>query len=171
MHCSFAPVRLENKQAHAARGACPWEDDWAYCRAVCGQAGVPLEAVSLQREYQEEVVGYLVGEAAAGRTPNPDIMCNSRIKFGVFHDRVGRHFRHVASGHYAQVAASGGKVQLRCSADEHKDQTYFLSQLRQVRVLAPVSIRTMHALQVRHAERGRAHAHTCTHMLWLRLAS
>jgi tRNA-specific 2-thiouridylase len=59
---------------------------------VCQQAGVPLEAVSLQREYQEHVVGYLVQEAAAGRTPNPDIMCNSRIKFGVFHDQVGSHF-------------------------------------------------------------------------------
>ena len=143
----YLRIWLEDEQAHAARGDCPWEEDWAYCEAVCEQAGVPLEAVSLQKEYQEHVVGYLVAEAAAGRTPNPDIMCNSRIKFGVFHDRVGRHFGHVASGHYARTAptrstgsratvpfsSAGGKpmVELLRSADAHKDQTYFLSQLRQ----------------------------------------
>lgn len=133
----YLRIWLEDEQAHAARGACPWEDDWAYCKAVCKQAGVPLEAVSLQREYQDNVVRYLVTEAAAGRTPNPDIMCNSRIKFGTFQDRVGIHFAHVASGHYARTAptsADGGAhraVQLLRSSDAHKDQTYFLSQLSQ----------------------------------------
>ena len=129
----YLRIWLEDEQAHAARGACPWEEDWEYCEAVCRQAGVPLESVSLQDEYQQHVVGYLVDEAAAGRTPNPDIMCNSRIKFGVFHDRIGRHFKHVASGHYARVAPapSEDRVQLLTSADAHKDQTYFLSQLTQ----------------------------------------
>ena len=136
----YLRIWLEDEQQHAALGACPWEEDWAYCQAVCDQVGVPLEAVSLQHEYQDQVVSYLIEEAAAGRTPNPDIMCNSRIKFGVFHDRIGRHFRHVASGHYAQTraAAAGGVgesglplAQLLCSADTHKDQTYFLSQLKQ----------------------------------------
>ena len=141
VRCFYLRIWLEDEQAHAARGDCPWEEDWAYCRAVCEQAGVPLEAVSLQHEYQEHVVGYLIAEAAAGRTPNPDIMCNSRIKFGVFHDRVGTHFARVASGHYAQTdhdwhhqhggGGGGGPVQLLRSADAHKDQTYFLSQLRQ----------------------------------------
>ena len=88
-----------------ARGECPWEEDWAYCRAVCEQAGVPLEAVSLQREYQQHVVGYLVGEAAAGRTPNPDILCNSRIKFGMFYDQVGRHFQRVVTGTLVRFAS------------------------------------------------------------------
>ena len=128
----YLRIWLEDEQQHAARGECPWEEDWAYCQAVCAQAGVPLEAVSLQREYQDEVVGYLVAEAAAGRTPNPDIMCNSRIKFGVFHDRVGTHFANVASGHYARTErTSSGEAKLLTSADAHKDQTYFLSQLRQ----------------------------------------
>ena len=130
----YLRIWLEDEQAHAARGACPWEDDWNMCEAVCRQAGVPLEAVSLQRDYQEHVVSYLVGEAAAGRTPNPDVMCNSRIKFGVFHDRVGVHFSRVASGHYARVApgvGDGEAAKLLRSADAHKDQTYFLSQLRQ----------------------------------------
>ena len=130
----YLRIWLEDEQAEAARGACPWEEDWRYCEAVCREAGVPLESVSLQREYSEQVVGYLVAEAAAGRTPNPDIMCNSRIKFGVFHSRVGRHFHRVASGHYAQtapLAGGDGEVQLLRSADAHKDQTYFLSQLHQ----------------------------------------
>ena len=153
----YLRIWLEEENAHAARGLCPWEEDWAYCDAACRQAGVPLESVSLQDEYQRHVVGYLVAEAAAGRTPNPDVMCNSRIKFGVFHERIGRHFSHVASGHYARVAPSRGgdgassarvlgggvgcggvsgegsesRVQLLRSADAHKDQTYFLSQLTQ----------------------------------------
>lgn len=129
----YLRIWLEDEQQHAARGECPWEEDWAYCQAVCEQAGVPLEAVSLQREYQDRVVSYLVGEAAAGRTPNPDVMCNSRIKFGTFHDRIGTHFAHVASGHYARtlVHPTTGKAELLTSADAHKDQTYFLSQLKQ----------------------------------------
>jgi len=61
------------------------------------------QAVSLQREYWDQVVSYLITEAKEGRTPNPDIMCNSRIKFGMFYDYVGKHFGHVATGHYAST--------------------------------------------------------------------
>lgn len=68
---------------------------------------MPLEVVPLQREYWEHVVAYTVREARAGRTPNPDVMCNSRIKFGMFYDHVGRHFRHVATGHYARLERDG----------------------------------------------------------------
>ncbi|KAL1510837.1 hypothetical protein AB1Y20_007120 [Prymnesium parvum] len=154
----YLRIWLEDEQAGAARGDCPWEEDWRYCEAVCAQAGVPLESVSLQREYSEEVVGYLVREAAAGRTPNPDVMCNSRIKFGVFHSRIGRHFGHVASGHYARTGgAAGGGVRLLRSVDAHKDQTYFLSQLTQAQLqnaLFPVgrlSKRQVRAEAHRHA--------------------
>lgn len=75
---------------------------------MCEQAGVPLEVVPLQREYWDQVVSYTVREAREGRTPNPDVMCNSRIKFGMFYDHVGKHFRHVATGHYARLEHSGG---------------------------------------------------------------
>lgn len=57
---------------------------------VCDQLGVPLETVSLQKEYWRDVVQYTLQEAKRGRTPNPDIMCNSRVKFGTFYDYVGR---------------------------------------------------------------------------------
>jgi len=118
---------------------CPWEEDWAYCRAVCDQLAVPLEAVSVQAEYWERVVSYLVSEARAGRTPNPDVMCNSRIKFGVFLDSIGRRFAAVASGHYAQLRAApradgGEAVQLVRAVDRHKDQSYFLSGLTQAQL-------------------------------------
>ena len=124
------------------------------CEAVCSQAGVPLEAISLQREYQDHVVSYLVDEAAAGRTPNPDVMCNSRIKFGVFHDRIGVHFARVASGHYARVergVGDGAAAKLLRSADAHKDQTYFLSQLRQDQLQSTVfPIGALSKPEVRH---------------------
>lgn len=58
--------------------------------SVCDQLGVPLETVSLQKEYWRDVVQYTLQEAQQGRTPNPDIMCNSRVKFGTFYDYVGR---------------------------------------------------------------------------------
>lgn len=115
---------------------CPWEEDWAFCSAVCEQLRVPLEAVSVQAEYWERVVSYLVSEARAGRTPNPDVMCNSRVKFGVFLESIGAGFGSVASGHYARLrhapAAGGGvEAQLVRAVDRHKDQSYFLSSLTQ----------------------------------------
>jgi tRNA U34 2-thiouridine synthase MnmA/TrmU len=72
------------------------------------QAGVPLEAVSMQKEYWAEVVAATIAEAEKGRTPNPDILCNSRIKFGMFYDQVGRHFQRVVTGHYARAVRGGG---------------------------------------------------------------
>ena len=67
-------------------GECPWEDDLAYVRAVCEQAGVPLEVVPFQKEYWERVVAYTIDELKAGRTPNPDMLCNARIKFVAFYE-------------------------------------------------------------------------------------
>lgn len=113
------------------------EEDLEYATAVCEQAGVPLEVVPLQKEYWDQVVSYTVREAREGRTPNPDVMCNSRIKFGMFYDHVGKHFRHVATGHYARLERPGGgdgeqgPVRLLLSPDAVKDQTYFLCALTQ----------------------------------------
>ena len=78
-------------------------------------------------EYHSKVVGYTVEEARKGRTPNPDIMCNSRVKFGVFMDEISkRDFDVVASGHYAQVEEGG---RLKRGVDDVKDQSYFLCGL------------------------------------------
>ena len=116
-------------------GECPWEEDLAYVRAVCEQAEVPLAVVPFQKEYWERVVGYTLSEVKAGRTPNPDILCNARIKFGAFYDFLEKNyaerFDKIATGHYAWTEEKNGKTMLVMSPDPIKDQTYFLSQLSQ----------------------------------------
>lgn len=115
-------------------GNCPWEEDLSFVRAVCEQAGVPLEIISFQKEYWQEVVAYTIAAVKQGLTPNPDIMCNQRIKFGAFYKAVGNQFDKVATGHYAQVREQGGLSWLAMAPDPIKDQTYFLSQLSQEQV-------------------------------------
>ncbi|CAM9231192.1 unnamed protein product [Discosporangium mesarthrocarpum] len=151
----YLKIWLEDELAHL--GECPWEEDLEYAEAVCRQCSVPLEVVSLQKEYWEHVVAYTVREAREGRTPNPDVMCNSRIKFGMFYDYIGKRFSRVATGHYAQVVLTednslggdsingprgpgqvfgsvgvrGQRARLLRSPDNVKDQTYFLCALSQ----------------------------------------
>ncbi len=115
-------------------GECPWEEDLSYVRAVCEQAGVPLSVVPFQKEYWERVVAHTIAEVRAGRTPNPDMLCNARIKFGAFADAFGKDFDKIATGHYAQTEERDGYTRLRMSPDLVKDQTYFLSQLSQEQV-------------------------------------
>ena len=117
-------------------GECPWEEDLAFARQVCAQAGVDLEVVPLQREYHDRVVTWAVEELRQGRTPSPDILCNQHIKFGAFvdavGDRFGDRFERVASGHYARLRTlEDGTTQLLRGVDPLKDQTYFLYQLSQ----------------------------------------
>ena len=143
----YLKIWLEDELAHL--GQCPWEDDYNVCTQICEQAGVPLESISLQREYKEKVMSYTLLEAKRGRTPNPDIMCNSRVKFGCFYDAISkRDFDYVATGHYAQLedvenldgTPSGAKRLLR-APDPVKDQSYFLAALTQEqlkRVLFPI---------------------------------
>ncbi len=116
-------------------GECPWEDDLAYVRAVCKQADVPLEVVPFQKEYWERVVAYAVNEVKEGRTPNPDMLCNARIKFGAFYEYIAdKGFEKIATGHYAWTETVGEQTLLLMSPDAIKDQTYFLSQLSQEQV-------------------------------------
>jgi tRNA-5-taurinomethyluridine 2-sulfurtransferase len=115
-------------------GSCPWEEDLAYARAVCEKWNIPLEIISLQKEYHACVVDYTLSQVKAGKTPNPDILCNSEIKFGVFYDHVGRFFDKIVTGHYAQSVVCAGTSYLCMSADVVKDQTYFLAQVSQDRL-------------------------------------
>ena len=123
----YIKVWLEDELAYL--GNCPWEEDLMYARAICHQAGVPLEIVSLQSEYWERVVSYVLAELKAGRTPSPDIFCNQRIKFGAFYDKIDLSFAAVASGHYAVLEKNNGSVILKKGVDPVKDQTYFLFHL------------------------------------------
>jgi tRNA (5-methylaminomethyl-2-thiouridylate)-methyltransferase len=135
----YLKIWLEDELAFL--GDCPWEDDLKIARAVCEQAGVPLRVVPLQTEYQDRVVTYVITELKAGRTPSPDILCNSWIKFGLFFDKIEPGFDKIASGHYAQVEQRDGIFYLKRSPDPVKDQTYFLSRLTQQqlsRILFPI---------------------------------
>lgn len=112
-------------------GECPWEEDLKFVRAVCEQTNIPVEVIPLQTEYWESVVSYTIAEIKDGRTPNPDIFCNSLIKFGQFYNKIDPSFEKVASGHYAKVEKIDDKFFLKKSPDPIKDQTYFLSYLTQ----------------------------------------
>ena len=122
-------------------GECPWEEDLKYARGVCKQTEVPLEIIPLQTEYWDNVVSYTIEEIKEGRTPNPDIFCNSLIKFGQFYEKINSSFEKVASGHYANIEKINGKFFLKTSPDPVKDQTYFLVYLTQeqiARALFPI---------------------------------
>jgi tRNA-5-taurinomethyluridine 2-sulfurtransferase len=139
----YLKIWLADEMSHLTE--CPWQDDYAQCVAVCAQWNVPLETLSLSDQYQELVMRTTLSAVASGRTPNPDVVCNARIKFGVFYDEIvtRRHFDCIATGHYAQIEPQNdnGIVRLRRAPDPIKDQSYFLCTLTQrqlSRVLFPI---------------------------------
>ena len=121
----YLKVWLEEELA--GLGDCPWQEDLEYARAVCRRRGVPLHVVSVQQEYLERVLDYVVRELRAGHTPSPDLLCNRHVKFGVFVDRYAAGFDAVATGHYARVARAPDGPRLLTAPDPVKDQTYFLA--------------------------------------------
>jgi len=125
----YIKIWLENELNFL--GDCPWNDDLSYVNKVCDKIGVPLEVISLQKEYCKEIVNYTISEVKAGRTPNPDILCNSKVKFGVFFNSIDTDYQKIATGHYAQIDFKNGKFNLVTSPDLIKDQTYFLAHLSQ----------------------------------------
>jgi tRNA (5-methylaminomethyl-2-thiouridylate)-methyltransferase len=131
-------------------GDCPWEEDLSFVKKVCQQNDVKLEIVSLQEEYKERIISYTLAEVQAGRTPNPDVLCNSRVKFGAFYDLIGNSFERVATGHYADLKRTDNLVYLKTTPDLIKDQTYFLSHLTQTQLQkAEFPIGKYHKQQVR----------------------
>lgn len=114
-------------------GDCPWQQDIEDARAVSDRLGIEFRVVNLMKDYRERVVKYLLEGYQSGITPNPDVMCNREIKFGVFLDyALEQGFSAVATGHYAQVTHEpGGPSRVWRGADPNKDQTYFLALLQQ----------------------------------------
>jgi tRNA-specific 2-thiouridylase len=114
-------------------GECPWQKDIEDARAVADQIGIEFRVVNLMQEYRERVVAYLLDGYRRGLTPNPDIMCNREIKFGVFRAwGKDNGFSAVATGHYAsRLANADGTYSLLEGADKNKDQSYFLALLNQ----------------------------------------
>ncbi len=129
----YLKIWLEDELAHL--GTCPWEQDLSYVKKVCKKENIPLKVIPLQQEYFDRVVSYAIAEIKVGRTPNPDIFCNQRIKFGAFLDYIDNSFNYIASGHYAKVITKeDGTCMLTTSPDAIKDQTYFLSYLTQAQL-------------------------------------
>ena len=116
---------------------CPWLEDSNDAMMVAEKIDIPFQTVDLSTEYKERIVDYMFNEYAAGRTPNPDILCNREIKFDVFLKlafSLGADY--IATGHYCQkdtFVNADGKTQHRLirGADSNKDQSYFLCQLTQ----------------------------------------
>lgn len=111
------------------RFPCGWEKDREDAIKVAATLGIEFETWDFEREYRERVVEYFFSEYKAGRTPNPDVMCNREIKFGLFFQRaIEQSYDYVATGHYARVV-HGKRCKLLKGVDPAKDQSYFLSGL------------------------------------------
>lgn len=112
---------------------CAAAEDLADAQAVADKLGIPLHTVNFSSEYWDKVFEYFLAEYKAGRTPNPDVLCNREIKFKAFLDHaLGLGADSIATGHYAGVQqATDGRMQLVCAEDQNKDQTYFLYMLDQ----------------------------------------
>jgi len=121
---------------------CSTRQDLVDAAAAADVIGMPLEAVNFAAEYRERVFASFLAEYAAGRTPNPDVLCNAEIKFKAFLDHAMRMgARRIATGHYARLRERDGRVELLRGADRAKDQSYFLHRLTQAqlaRVVFPV---------------------------------
>ena len=104
---------------------CPQEVDYMDAKAVADQLGIKLHRVDFVQEYWDRVFMYFLDEYKAGRTPNPDIMCNKEVKFKAFLDyAMGLGCDYIAMGHYARVE-HGEEVRMLRGVDNNKDQTYF----------------------------------------------
>lgn len=126
-----------NDSTGTLHGDCEWEEELSVARMVAKKIGIPFHFVDLSAEYRKRVVDYMFAEYAAGRTPNPDVLCNSEIKFDAFLQHaqsLGADM--VATGHYCRKESftdTDGKTvyRLLAGSDSNKDQSYFLCQLNQ----------------------------------------
>ena len=136
-------MRNWNDESVTINNECPWIDDANDAMLVANHLGIPFQVMDLSAEYKERIVDYMFAEYAAGRTPNPDVLCNREVKFDLFLEaalKLGAEA--VATGHYCRkVTDDQGVHHLHAGKDGNKDQSYFLCQLNQEqlgRALFPV---------------------------------
>ncbi len=123
---------MRNWEETGENGACTAEEDYADVRRVASLLDIPYFTVNFAKEYMERVFSYFLAEYKAGRTPNPDVLCNREIKFAPFKayaEKLGGDC--IATGHYCGTRRTAEGICLRKAADQDKDQTYFLNQLTQ----------------------------------------
>jgi tRNA-specific 2-thiouridylase len=140
-------VTLHEAGRHACYG--PGEkEDVEVAERVCRNLGVPFHLIDLRQEYRNHVIEYFRREYLEGKTPNPCVVCNQKLKFGFLLEKAraaGLDFDYFATGHYARVTGSGQRFLLQRALDTSKDQTYFLYGLTQEqlsRILFPLGAYT-----------------------------
>lgn len=116
-------VYMKNWSQDLPGMVCPWKEDYQDAKRVAVQLGIPFKMYDFETEYRQKVVGYMLAEYQAGRTPNPDIMCNQEVKFKIFLETaLADGADMIATGHYARISEG----QLWVGTDTNKDQSYFL---------------------------------------------
>ncbi|WP_017755912.1 tRNA 2-thiouridine(34) synthase MnmA [Calidifontibacillus oryziterrae] len=128
-------IFMKNWDDTDENGVCTATEDFNDVIRVCNQIGIPYYSVNFEKQYWDKVFTYFLDEYRAGRTPNPDVMCNKEIKFKAFLEHaltLGADY--LATGHYARVEFRDGEYKMLRGVDENKDQTYFLNQLGQAQL-------------------------------------
>ena len=124
-------ITVKESHKHACYG--PGEkEDVEKAASVCRKLGIPFQAIDLRAEYRRYVLDYFRDEYLGGRTPNPCVVCNKKLKFGFLLEKAkeaGLRFEAFATGHYAEIVEIDGRPQLKKASDRSKDQTYFLYTL------------------------------------------
>ncbi len=148
---------MKNWEGGNAGEQCGAAQDFQDAKDVCARLDIPLHAANFAKEYGERVFSYFLEEYRAGRTPNPDVLCNQEIKFKSFlAHALTLGADGIATGHYARVQERGGKFRLLKARDGNKDQSYFLYTLGQTQLaktLFPVGELTkpeVRAIAARH---------------------
>jgi tRNA-specific 2-thiouridylase len=150
-------VQLDESAKHTCYG--PGEkEDVESAAAICEKLKIPFQAIDLRQEYKTHVIDYFRNEYLEGKTPNPCVVCNQKLKFGFLLEKArqaGCDFDYFATGHYARIVKSGNRFLLKRATDRLKDQTYFLYGLmpqQLARSLFPVGDHTKQ--QVREMARA-----------------
>jgi len=125
-------VFMKNWEEDDSDGNCTAAEDFSDAEKVCNTLNIPIHGVNFATEYWDKVFTQFLAEYKAGRTPNPDILCNKEIKFAAFLDyALSKGADKIATGHYASIKYENGFYRLYKSFDKNKDQTYFLHELNQ----------------------------------------
>jgi tRNA-specific 2-thiouridylase len=128
-------VFMKNWEADDLEDDCPIAQDFRDVLAIGEVLGIEVKFVNFSREYQERVFAYFLAEYRAGRTPNPDVLCNAEIKFKAFLDHaMSLGADHLATGHYARLEGESPRRRLLKAVDGNKDQSYFLCRLNQTQI-------------------------------------
>jgi tRNA-specific 2-thiouridylase len=133
--CDVVGLFMKNWEDDDDDEYCSTRQDLIDAAAAADVIGIPLEAVNFSAEYKDRVFAEFLREYRAGRTPNPDVLCNAEIKFKAFLDHAVRlGAARIATGHYAQLREANGRFELLRGADPGKDQSYFLHRLTQAQL-------------------------------------